>query len=290
MSNQDNSQLIDQTEKVISSIFTDPIGYFQEHQTVLVNFCLDVTYAILILVIGWLLAKVMSRITFKIMTKANIETTVSKFLSNIVKYTLLTFVITASLSKLGIQTASFVAIIGAASFAVGLALQGSLSNFAAGVILLLFRPIKVGEYVDVAGQQGTVEEITIFTTTLLTTDNKVVIIPNSNINSGIITNFSRMEKRRVDFCFGIAYGSDLKKAKEVVTKMFENDERVIKENGITVVVGKLNSSSIDLTCRVWVKSSDYWSVYFDSTENVIAALKEAKIEIPFQTMTVINSK
>ncbi len=290
MSNQDNSQLIDQTEKVISSIFTDPIGYFQAHQTVLVNFCLDVTYAILILVIGWLLAKILSKITFKIMTKANIETTVSKFLSNIVKYALLTFVITAALSKIGIQTASFVAIIGAASFAVGLALQGSLSNFASGVILLLFRPIKVGEYVNVAGQEGNVEEITIFTTTLLTTDNKVIIIPNSNINSGTIINYSRMEKRRVDFCFGIAYGSDLKKAKEAVTKMFEKDDRIIKEDGITVVVGKLNSSSIDLTCRVWVKSSDYWSVYFDSTENVVAALKEAKIEIPFQTMTVINSK
>ena len=224
------------------------------------------------------------------MTKASIEQTVSKFISNLIQYAVIAFVLTAALAQVGVHTASFVAIVGAASFAVGMALQGSLSNFASGVLLLIFRPIKVGEVVEAAGKTGSVQEITIFTTTFLTPDNKVIIIPNSSISAGTIINYSRMEKRRVDFSFGIEYGSDLKKAKEAITKMFESDERVLKEDGITVVIGSLGESSINVTARVWCKGSDYWDVYFDNTEKVVAALTEAGINIPFKTVTVINQK
>lgn len=269
-------------------LWSDPIAYFVKNQEIILNFFWNITYAIIILVLGWFFSKILSRVAFSLMQKAKIEPTVSKFIANIVKYAILAFVITASLSQIGVQTASFVAIIGAASFAVGMSLQGSLSNFASGVILLVFRPIKVGEFVDVAGQSGIVEEITIFTTTLLSVDNKVIIIPNSSISSGIITNFSRMEKRRVDFEFSIEYGSDVSKAKEAITNMFKQDERIIQEDGITVVVGSLGEFSVNLVCRVWVKGANYWDVYFDTNERILKTLEKSNIGIPFKTITVYN--
>lgn len=278
------------TEIIDKSIIQDPIGYLQAHQDQIISFGLDILSAAAILFVGWLLAKLIYKISYTVMTKASIEQTVSKFIANLIKYAVIAFVITAALAQVGVQTASFVAIVGAASFAVGMALQGSLANFASGVLLLIFRPIKVGEVVEAAGQTGAVQEITIFTTTFLTHDNKVIIIPNSAISSGTIINYSRMEKRRVDFSFGIEYGSDLKKAKEAITKMFENDERILKEDGITVVIGSLGESSINVTARVWCKGDDYWNVYFDNTEKVVAALTEAGINIPFKTVTVINQK
>lgn len=278
------------TEIIDKSIIQDPIGYLQAHQDQLISFSLDILSAAAILFVGWLIAKLVYKISYTVMTKASIEQTVSKFISNLIKYAVIAFVLTAALAQVGVHTASFVAIVGAASFAVGMALQGSLSNFASGVLLLIFRPIKVGEVVEAAGQTGSVQEITIFTTTFLTPDNKAIIIPNSSISAGTIINYSRMEKRRVDFSFGIEYGSDLKKAKEAITKMFESDKRVLKEDGITVVIGSLGESSINVTARVWCKGSDYWDVYFDNTEKVVAALTEAGINIPFKTVTVINQK
>ena len=278
------------TEIIDKSIIQDPIGYLQAHQDQIISFGLDILSAAAILFVGWLISKLVYKISYTVMTKASIEQTVSKFISNLIQYAVIAFVLTAALAQVGVHTASFVAIVGAASFAVGMALQGSLSNFASGVLLLIFRPIKVGEVVEAAGQTGSVQEITIFTTTFLTPDNKVIIIPNSSISAGTIINYSRMEKRRVDFSFGIEYGSDLKKAKEAITKMFESDERVLKEDGITVVIGSLGESSINVTARVWCKGSDYWDVYFDNTEKVVAALTEAGINIPFKTVTVINQK
>lgn len=277
-------------EIVNPQLWNDPIGYFSQNQAIILHFCWNIAYAIIILCLGWLVAKIVSKLSLKIMTKATIEPTVARFVANILKYALIAFVVTAALSQVGVQTASFVAIIGAASFAVGMSLQGSLANFASGVILLIFRPIKVGEYVEAAGQQGTVEEITIFTTTFLTVDNKMIVIPNSSISSGIITNFSRMDKRRVDFTFGVEYGSDLKLAKETLTNMFKADTRILKDEDITVVIGSLGESSINIVCRVWVNSADYWNVYFDNTENSVEALTKAGIGIPFKTVTVINQK
>ena len=171
-----------------------------------------------------------------------------------------------------------------------MSLQGSLSNFAAGVILLIFRPIKVGEFVEVAGHQGVVEEITIFTTSLITGDNKVIIIPNSAVSAGSITNYSRMDTRRVDFVFGVEYGSDLKKVRETLESVFKSDDRILKDKDLTIVVGALNTSSVDFTCRVWVKNADYWGVFFDTNEKVYNALRAAGIGIPFQTVTVVNQK
>ena len=265
------------TITIPSQLWSDPVGYIQQHQEVIISVCMDLVFAILILVLGWLLAKFIAFLSLTIMSKAKVETTISRFISNIFKYFILAFAVAAALEKVGVQTASFVAIIGAASFAVAMSLQGSLSNFAAGVLLLIFRPIKIGELVEVSGKQGVVEEITIFTTTLVTGDNKMIIIPNSSVSSGNITNFSRMEFRRVDFVFGVEYGSDLKKVKETLVKIFNEDPRVIKDKGITVVVGALNTSSIDFTCRVWVKNADYWNTFFECNEKVYNAFNAALV-------------
>ena len=278
------------TITIPSQLWSDPVGYIQQHQEVITSVCMNLVFAILILVLGWLLAKFIAFLSLTIMSKAKVETTISRFISNIFKYFILAFAVAAALEKVGVQTASFVAIIGAASFAVAMSLQGSLSNFAAGVLMLIFRPIKIGEFVEVSGMQGVVEEITIFTTTLVTGDNKMIIIPNSSVSSGNITNFSRMEFRRVDFVFGVEYGSDLKKVKETLVKIFNEDPRVIKDKGITVVVGALNTSSIDFTCRVWVKNADYWNTFFECNEKVYNAFNAANIGIPFQTVTVVNAK
>lgn len=275
-------------EAVISGFISDPVGYISAHQDAIITLCGNIIYALAILVIGWIVAKMFGSVVSKVLTKANVEKTISSFAGHLVKYAILAFVFTAALGRLGIETASFIAIIGAASFAVGMALQGSLSNFAAGVLLLFFRPIKSGEYVNVAGQEGVVQEITIFTTTLLSVDNKVIVIPNSAVGSGTIINFSREPKRRVDFNFSVAYGSDISIAKKALTQMFEEDQRVLKEDGITVVISSLGESSINIHCRAWVKSADYWNVFFDCNEKALLSLASAKVEIPFKTITVIN--
>ena len=279
-----------QSVEVLNSFISDPVGYVTAHQDAIISVCTNLLYAILILVIGWLVAKVFGGITNKVLSKAKVEVTIARFAGQLVKYAILAFVITAALGRLGIETASFIAIIGAASFAVGMALQGSLSNFAAGVLLLIFRPIKAGEYVNVAGQEGVVQEITIFTTALLSVDNKMIVIPNSAVGSGTIINFSREEKRRVDFNFSIAYGSDIETAKKALRQMFEADDRVIKEDGITTVVSALGEPAVTIHCRVWVKSANYWDVFFDGNEKALAALGKAAVEIPYRTISVINKK
>ncbi|MCR4554878.1 MAG: mechanosensitive ion channel [Succinivibrionaceae bacterium] len=279
-----------QSVEVLNSFISDPVGYITAHQDAIISVCTNLIYAVIILVIGWMVAKLFGSIANKILTKAKVEKTIANFAGQLIKYAILAFVITAALGRLGIETASFIAIIGAASFAVGMALQGSLSNFAAGVLLLIFRPIKAGEYVNVAGQEGVVQEITIFTTTLLSVDNKLIVIPNSSVGSGTIINYSREEKRRVDFNFGVAYNADIETAKKTLRQMFEADARVIKEDGITTVVSALGESAVTIHCRVWVKGSDYWDVFFDGNEKALLALKKAEVEIPYRTVTVINKK
>ncbi len=278
------------TDMINPQLFTDPIGYLQNNQDIILQFCWNIIYAGIILFIGWILARIISSVACKVMTKVHFESTVAKFLANILKFAILAFIVTAALSKLGIQTASFVAIIGATSLAIGMSLQGSLANFASGVLLLIFRPIKVGEFVIVAGQQGTVEAITIFTTTILTGDNKMIVIPNGNISSGIITNYSRMPLRRVDFSFGIEYGSDLKVAKAALEEMFKMDKRILQDKGMTIVIGSLGESSINIICRVWTKSENYWGVYFDNTEKAVETLEAKGISFAFNTVTVVKAK
>ncbi|HIE54472.1 MAG TPA: mechanosensitive ion channel, partial [Chromatiaceae bacterium] len=195
-------------------------------------------------------------------------------------------VVIAALGELGIQTTSFIAILGAAGLAVGLALQGSLANFAAGFLLIVFRPFKVGDVIEAAGVTGKVSDIQIFTTTLKTPDNKTIIVPNGKLGNDNIVNYSTQKTRRVDITVGVAYDSDLKKVRNILEKIVEEDQRILKEPAPQIVVGELADSSVNFFVRVWVNSADYWDVFFDTNEIVKMRLDEAGINIPYPTMDI----
>ncbi|MHC4695766.1 MAG: mechanosensitive ion channel family protein [Planctomycetota bacterium] len=194
---------------------------------------------------------------------------------------LMTPVVISAVQKLGVPTTSFVAVVGAAGLAVGFALQGSLANFAAGVMVIIFRPFKAGDFVEAGGVSGAVEEVQIFATVLKTPDNKRVIVPNSAITGGTITNYSANETRRVDLVFGIGYGDDIKKAKDALEDILAQDERVLKDPTATIAVAELADNSVNLVVRPWVKTLDYWDVLFDVTEAVKQRFDAENISIPF---------
>lgn len=251
----------------------------------------NIIAALLIFFIGKWIAKRLVNVCGKLMGRAKVDETLIIFAKNIAYAILMTFVIIAALSKIGVQTASLAAVIAAAGLAVGLALQGSLSNFAAGVMIILFRPFKVGDFIDAAGVSGTVKDVSIFTSTLTTPDNKVIIVPNGSVTSGVITNFSREAKRRVDFTFGIGYDDDIRKAKDVIRGVLEADERVHKDPAVFIGLCELADSSVNFTVRAWTNSADYWGVYFDTMEKVKLALDENGITIPYpqRDVHVINA-
>ncbi len=242
--------------------------------------------AIVIFYLGKWLSKWARSLTVRMMKKADVDPMIVSFVSSMVYIGLMVFVVLAALGQLGIQTTSFIAVLGAAGLAVGLALQGSLANFAAGFLLIVFRPFKVGDVIEAAGVTGKVESIQIFTTTLLTPDNKTIIVPNAKLGNDNIINYSTQETRRVDITVGVAYDSDLKKVREVLEGIVQEDERILKEPSPLVVVGELADSSINFFVRVWVKSADYWNVFFDANETIKNRLDEADIEIPYPTMDV----
>ena len=249
--------------------------------TLLTLYGLRVVSAIAIVVIGRWVAKGITRIIERLMLKRKVDETLVSFVSNLGYVAMLAFVIIAALNKLGIQTASFIAVVGAAGLAIGLALQGSLSNFAAGILMIIFRPFKVGDYIEGAGVAGTVEAIQIFTTQLKTPDNKTVIIPNSKISSDNIVNYSTKGTRRVELVFGIAYDDDIDKARQIIMDIIEKDERVFKDPEPIVVLSELADSSVNLTMRAWSKSGDHWNIFFDTTEKVKKAFDAQGITIPF---------
>jgi len=234
-----------------------------------------------ILAVGWWLAKKVAGAVRKVMKKRHVDPAIENFVGSLVHYGLLVFVVIAALSQVGIQTASFIAVIAAAGLAIGLALQGSLANFAAGFLILLLRPFKLGDYIEAAGTAGTVEKIQIFNTELKTPDNKKVIIPNSQITGSNIINYSANPTRRVDLVIGISYGDDIDKAKAVLTQVVSEDERVLAEPATNIKVSNLGDSSVDLIVRPWVNSEDYWGVYWDLTENIKKRLDQEGITIPF---------
>jgi small conductance mechanosensitive channel len=250
-------------------------------QAVVAEYGLQVLGAIATLVIGIWFAKFLAKSLGKVLNKREVDATLVKFLISLAKIALVTFVIISAAAQLGIQTASFVAVIGAAGLAIGFALQGSLSNLAAGVMLIIFKPVKVGDYIDGGGAAGSVESVGIFITTLLTPDNKVVYVPNSTLTSGNITNYSAMDKRRVDMVFGIGYRDDIDKAKNLIQSILNNDSRVLKDPALQVVVSELADSSVNFYVRPWVNTSDYWNVYFDTTEQIKKKFDEQNISIPF---------
>ena len=259
-------------------------GLLAQGQTLAVTYGLQLIAALAIFFIGKWLAGVVTGIVARIMEKNKIEQTIVSFSSNLIFAGLVTFVGIAALAQLGIQTASFIAVLGAAGLAVGLALQGSLSNFAAGVLIVLFRPFRVGDYIEAGGEQGEVKDIQIFATKLLTLDNRTVTVPNGAISSGSIVNYTEMSERRVDFVIGVAYDSDIKLAQEVILKALKQNEFVLDEPAPLVAVEELGDSSVNFAVRPWSKSENYWDTYFSVPGEIKLALDAAGVTIPFPQM------
>ncbi len=250
-------------------------------QELAITYGLKIMAAIVIFFAGKWVAKFLRRLIARGMERAKVDPTLSSFAENVAYTLLMIVVILAALNQLGFQTTSLIAILGAAGLAVGLALQGSLSNFAAGVLLLLFRPFKTGDFIDAGGTMGIVESIQIFTTHLRTPDNRAVIVPNAQITGGTITNFSAKDTRRMDLVVGVSYDDDLAKTKAVLQEIIEKEERLLKDPPPTVGVLELGDSSINFAVRPWVKTSDYWDVYFDLMQTIKERLDEEGITIPF---------
>ena len=242
---------------------------------------LKVIAAIAIFIIGRWIAQGVRRVVRRVMEKAEVDPIIIGFTASIAYIALLAFVVIAALGQLGIQTTSFIAILGAAGLAIGLALQGSLANFAAGFLMIIFRPFKVGDFIEGAGVAGVVEAIQIFTTTLKTGDNKLIIIPNAKLSGDNIINYSAQETRRVDMTVGVAYDADLSRVKEILKEIVSKDERVLSDPEPMIAVAELADSSVNLVVRAWVKTADYWGVKFDATETIKKRFDEEGIGIPF---------
>jgi small conductance mechanosensitive channel len=242
---------------------------------------LKVIAAVVVFVVGRWVARALTKFLENLMNKRQVDPTIVSFVANMTYIALLVFVVLAALGQLGIQTTSFIAVIGAAGLAIGLALQGSLANFAAGFLMIIFRPFKVGDYIEGAGVAGTVEAIQIFTTQLKTPDNKTVIIPNAGLTAGNITNYSAKGTRRVDLVFGIGYGDDIDHAKKVIMDVLAKEERILKDPATTIGVVELADSSVNFAVRPWVKADDYWNVYFNLTENIKKSFDAQGVSIPF---------
>ena len=250
-------------------------------QELLTVYGLKVLAALAILLVGRIIAGWGRRLTEKVLGRSRTDEIVIGFVGSIVYIGLMVFVVLAALGQLGIQTTSFIAILGAAGLAIGLALQGSLANFASGFLLIIFRPFKVGDFIEAAGVSGSVEAIQIFTTTLKTPDNKAVIVPNSAIYDGNITNYSAKETRRVDLLVGVSYDADLAQVKQILRDIAAKDERVLADPAPVIAVSELADNSVNLVMRMWGKTADYWGIYFDATEAVKLRLDEAGIGIPY---------
>lgn len=240
-----------------------------------------VLLAIITLLIGLWLIKILVKAFKKVLENAGTDVSLQKFLTSLVSILLKALLIISVASMVGIATTSFIAILGAAGLAIGLALQGSLANFAGGVLILIFKPFKVGDFINAQGHAGTVHAIQVFNTTLKTPDNKTIIIPNGALSNGSIINFSTESQRRVDMTFGISYTDDIKKAKDILNRLVESDNRILKYPSPAIVVSELADSAVNFAVRVWCNAPDYWNIYFDMHENVKLSFDKDRISIPF---------
>ena len=242
--------------------------------------------AIVTLVIGLWIIKMITNAISRLMDKKEVDPSLRGFLKGLTSILLKVMLIISVIGMMGIQMTSFIAILGAAGLAVGMALSGTLQNFAGGVIILILKPFKVGDYIEAQGHAGSVREIQIFNTVLKTPDNVTIILPNGGLSTGSVKNYSAEEKRRVDFVFGVAYGDDYDLAKATLLKLIEADERILKDPAPFIVLSELADSSVNITVRVWTKASDYWAVKFDLTEKVYKQFPKDNLNIPFPQMDV----
>ena len=277
------SNLTQETTSEVNKYSDIAITYVSEYG-------MKIIAALLIFIIGkWAVNKI-TTISKKLMLKAKVDETLVEFGESLIYFILLLMVVLASLNALGVNTTSFIAVFGAAGLAIGLALQGSLANIGAAVLIIIFRPFKVGDFVEAGGATGTVEDVNLFSTIIAPIDNRTIIVPNSSIISGNITNYSNKTQRRVDHVFGIGYDDDLKLAKETLMKIMESDERVLTEPAPFVAVSELGDNSVNFVFRAWVETADYWDVYFDMLEKVKLTFDEKGISIPYPQMDVHMNK
>lgn len=262
--------------------------YIEKFQDIFVEYAPKVVTALLILIVGLFAIKIVVNSAKKLMNKGGVDITLQKFLGNLTGWALKILLFIVVISKLGVETTSFAAIIAAAGLAVGLALQGSLANFAGGVLIMIFKPFKIGDLIETQGEIGVVKEIEIFTTKLTGLSNKEIIIPNGALSNGNIVNYTTEGTRRVDLVIGVSYDADIKKTKEVLMNVLTSHPKVLKEPAPSVNVSELADSSVNFAVRPWSTSDDYWNVYFDITENVKIALDNAGIEIPYPHRVNIN--
>ena len=269
---------------------TKSIQWFMGNSELFIVYGVNILSAIVILFIGNIIVKKVANSVSHVLQKKNMDKAVVDFIHTLVRYLLFIIILIAALGKVGVQTASIVAVIGAAGLAIGLALQGSLSNFAAGVLIVAFRPFKSGDYVEIGGVAGSVESIQIFQTILVTPDNKMVVVPNGGVIGSPITNYSRYATRRIDHVIGVSYSADLKKTKEVIAKVLESDPRVLKTPAPTIGVVALADSSVNFVVRPWCNTTEYWNVYFDTLQAIKEGLDKEGIQIPFPQMDVYLNK
>ncbi|MDN8600367.1 small-conductance mechanosensitive channel MscS [Citrobacter sp. S2-9] len=256
------------------------------NQALLLSYAVNIVAAIAIIIVGMIVARIVSNTVNRLMVARQIDTTVADFLSALVRYGIIAFTLIAALGRVGVQTASVIAVLGAAGLAVGLALQGSLSNLAAGVLLVMFRPFRAGEYVDLGGVAGTVLNVQIFSTTMRTLDGKIVVIPNGKIIAGNIINFSREPVRRNEFIISVTYDSDIDQVKKILTDIIQSEDRILKDREMTVRLNELGASSINFVVRAWSNSGDLQEVYWDVLERIKREFDAQGIRFPSPKMDV----
>lgn len=261
-------------------------SWLVRNQALLLGYVVNIVAAIVIVIVGMMAARFIAKTVNKLLITRHIDPTVADFLSGLVRYGIIAFTLIAALGRVGVQTASVIAALAAAGFAFALALQGSLSNLAAGVLLVTFRPFRAGEFVDLGGVSGTVLQVQIFSTTLRSTDGKIIVVPNGKIIGGNIINYSREPERRNEFIIGVAYDADIDRVFKVLREVVDAEPRVVQERGVQIGVNELAGSSVNVIVRCWSKLDDMQNVYWDLMKNFKIALDENKIGIPYPQMDV----
>lgn len=262
------------------------IVWVTNNESAIIQGVINLIGAIFLLFVGLFIARITSAGFRRLLLSRKVDKTVTQFCSALLRYAMVSFAVIAALGRIGVETSSIIAVIGAAGLAIGLALQGSLANFAAGVLLVTLRPIRAGEYASVGAVAGTIEEVHIFSTTLRTSDNKVVVVPNGKIIAGEITNFSRQKERRVDITLGVSYDTSIEHVKNVLKTVVVLDPRIIHSKGHTIRLNEFAPSSLNFVVRVWTENRHYWDVYYDLMENIKMALDANQIKMPYPQMDV----
>ena len=283
-------KLVDGTKEAVAAMARGDVSYLTQFLQQAWAFCIEagktILVAAIIYVVGRFVVSLINRLLANALDRRNLDPSIKTFLKSFVNILLTVLLVIAVVSALGVNTTSFAALLASVGLAAGMALSGNLQNFAGGLLILLLKPFKVGDYIEAQSMAGTVKEILIFHTVLTTVDNKVVYLPNGALSSGNITNYSRMEQRRVDLTVSVEYGQDVDQVKQVLSEVFSADERILTDPAPFVALSQLAESSVNLTVRLWVKAPDYWGVFFDTQERIYAEFNRQGISFPFPQITV----